>query len=273
MSDYSLVKLNYIRLKEKRGFMNYNLVKANLNLYAVLKNLEDLTIHDKEMKELINSWDLSIQFIVRNGPKAFIEFKKGGCIVGQGRYKSPSIILYFFSPLHLNKMFDGTASPIPLKGLSKIRFLTKEFPKLTDRLSYYLKPENELLKNNDYLKLNTIMLMNTAAFALPEIANLDSTGRIIASHMPEGIIEMKILPDFHSVNITFGSGRISARKGKAIKPSAVMAMKNVQVANAFLNGKTDPFTAIAAGDVVIKGIIPMLDAISLMLDRIPEYIS
>ena len=253
--------------------MNFDLIKANLNLYAVLKNLEDLTVHDKEMKELISGWDISIQFIVRNGPRAFIEFKNEKCSVGQGRDKSPSIVLYFFSPLHLNKMFDGTASPIPLKVLSKIRFLTKDFPKLTDRLAYYLKPEDELLKNNDYLKLNTIMLMNTAAFALPEIAKLDSTGKIIASHMPEGIIEMKILPDFHSVNITFSHENITAQKGKAVKPSAVMAMKNLQIANAFLNGKTDPFTAIATGDVLIKGIIPMLDATSLLLDRIPEYIS
>lgn len=253
--------------------MNFNLIKANLNLYAVIKNLEDLTVHDKEMKELISKWNLSIQFIVRNGPRAFVEFANGKCTVGQGRMKSPSIILFFFSPLHLNNMFDGTANPIPLKGLTKIGFLTKEFPKLTDRLAYYLKPDDDLLKNENYLTINTIMLMNTAAFAIPEIAGYDKTGKIIASHMPEGIIELKILPDFHSVNITFSHDRITSRKGKADKPSAVMAMKNVKIANAFLNGKTDAFTAIATGDVVIKGVIPMLDATSLLLDRIPEYIS
>lgn len=253
--------------------MNPDLIKANLNLYAILKNLEDLTLYDKEMRELIKSWNLSIQFIVRKGPSAFIDFRNGLCTVGQGRCKKPAIILFFFSPAHLNRMFDGKANPLPLKGISKIGFLTKEFPKLTDRLAYYLKPGDDQLKDETFLKINTIMLMNTAAYAIPEIAELDSTGRIIASKMPDGIIEMKILPDFHSVNITFSGKNISAAKGKTGRPSAVMAMKNVRVANAFLNGKTDPFTAIATGDVVIMGIIPMLDATSLLLDRIPEYIS
>lgn len=253
--------------------MDFNLIKANLNLYAVIKNLEDLTLHDKEMKELISKWNLSIQFIVRNGPKGYIEFADGKCSVGRGKCKRPSIVLYFFSPLHLNKMFDGTANPVPLKGFSKIRFLMKDFPKLTDRLAYYLKPENDLLKNIDYLKINTIMLMNTAAFAIPEIAKENGRGKIIASHIPEGIVEMKILPDFHSLNISFSSSGIVTQKGKAVRPSAVMAMKNFKIANDFLNGKTDPFTAIASGDVMIKGNIPMLDAMSLLLDRIPEYIS
>lgn len=253
--------------------MNYNLIKANLNLYAVIKNLEDLTLYDNEMKELVKNWDLTIQFIVRNGPRAFVEFKGGKCITGQGRHKKPAIVLYFFSPLHLNRMFDGKANPVPLKGFTKLGFLTREFPKLTDRLAYYLKPDDELLKNQDYLKINTRMMMNTAAFAIPEIAALDSTGKIIASRMPEGTVELKILPDFHSVFISFSRGKITAAKGGAVKPSAVMSMKNVQIANAFLNGKTDPFTAIATGDVQIKGIIPMLDALSLLLDRIPEYIS
>ena len=253
--------------------MDFNLIKANLNLYAVIKNLEDLTEYDVEMKNLIREWNLSIQFIVRKGPGAYIEFKNGKCSVGQGRYKRPSIILYFNSPQHLNKMFDGTASPIPLRGLSKIGFLTKEFPKLTDRLTYYLKPSDELLNDSEFMKINTIMLLNTAAFAIPWISKNDETGRAVSSHIPDGIVELKILPDFHSVNITFSREGISTRKGNAVRPSAVMAMKNIKIANAFLNGKTDPFTAIASGDVLIKGIIPMLDAMSILLDRIPEYIS
>ncbi len=51
-----------------------------------------------------------------------------------------------------------------------------------------------------------------------------------------------------------------------------MYMKNVQVGNDFLNAKIDPFTAIASGDVMIKGQTPMLDYLSLVLDRIPIYL-
>jgi putative sterol carrier protein len=50
-------------------------------------------------------------------------------------------------------------------------------------------------------------------------------------------------------------------------------MKGMKVANDFLNGKMDTFTAIATGDVIIKGQTPMLDSMSLILDRIPMYLS
>ncbi len=253
--------------------MDYNLTKSCLNLYAVIKNIEDLTLLDREMKDLTANWNLSIQFTVRKGPRGYIEFKNGRCSVGRGKCKRPSIILFFLSPLHFNKMFDGNANPIPLRGFSKIGFLTKEFPRLTDRLAYYLKPDDELLRDTDYLKINTIMTMNTAAFAIPEIAAGDPDGKAIASHIPDGVVELKILPDIHAVNITFSKNEITSAKGVVSKPSAVMAMKNIRAANDFLNGKTDPFTAIASGDVSIKGIIPMLDATGLLLDRIAGYIS
>lgn len=253
--------------------MDSALVKANLNLHAVLKNLEDLTEFDSEMKELTASWNISIQFIVRGGPRAYVSFAGGRCVVDRGKIKSPSIILWFKSPGHLNRMFDGTSNPVPLKGFTKLGFLSKEFPKLTDRLTYYLKPSDELMNDRKYLEMNTRLTLNTAAFAVPEIAAGDPVGTKVASKIPDGTVALRILPSFHSANITFTSGAVVSRKGDIDKPSAVMEMKNITVANGFLNGKTDAFTAIASGDVTIRGIIPMLDGMSILLDRIQHYLS
>ncbi|HPF07619.1 MAG TPA: hypothetical protein P5120_17600 [Spirochaetota bacterium] len=253
--------------------MNHDLVKANLNLHAVLKNLEDITVFDREMKELISSWNVSIKFIVKGGPSAIARFSGGRCTVEPGAGGKASIILWFLSPAHLNRMFDGTANPVPLKGFTKLGFLSKEFPKLTDRLSYYLKPDDELIKNKSYLEMNTRLTLNTAAFAVPEILEGDPVGRKISSKIPDGTAVMRILPSFHSVSITFSNGAAIAQKGDTVKPTAVMEMKNAAVANGFLNGKTDAFTAIASGDVVIKGLIPVLDNMSLLLDRIQHYLS
>jgi len=253
--------------------MDSDLVKANLNLYAVLKNLEDLCEYDKEMKDLISSWNISIQFIVRNGPSAFLHFSRGKCEVARGSMKNPSIVLFFISPSHLNRMFDGKANPIPFKGFTKLGFLSKEFPRLTDRLSYYLRPTDELIKNNDYFKMNTRLTLNTAAFSIPEIAAFDSTGIKISSKIPDGTVVMRILPGFHSASITFSGGAASAQKGDTENPMAVMEMKNLEVAGDFLNGRSDPFTAIASGDVSIMGLIPMLDNMSILLDRVQHYLS
>jgi len=253
--------------------MEHELIKARLNLYAVLKNLEELVKYDSEMAELSKNWNLSIQFLVRGGPKAYIEFEGGGCRVARGKHYAPSIKLFFLSPAHLNRMMDGKGNPIPLKGFTKIPFLTGDFAKLTDRLEYYLKPTEDRLKEKAYLELNTRFTLNTAAFALREIGELDPVGKQVASHIPDGAVLMKILPDGPAVNISFQDGQIEPGIGETSRPMACMFMKDVQVANDFLNAKIDAFTAIASGDVTIKGQIPMLDSLSLILDRIPMYLT
>lgn len=253
--------------------MSYELIKANLNLYAVLQNLEDVVAYDEEINRAAKDWNIVIQFSVKGGPKLFIEFKDGKCKVGKGKHKKAKVKLFFTSPEHLNKMMDGDGNPIPLKGFTKIGFLTKEFPKVTDRLEYYLKPTDDLLKDKEYMEMNTRLTLNTAAFAAAELAVMDSVATLAAQHMGNGILLMKILPKGPAVNLTIKDGNFSAGKGEVEYPDAIMEMKNVKIANKFLNGAIDPFTAIASGDVLIKGQTPMLDSISLILDRIPQYLS
>lgn len=248
-------------------------VLANLNLYAVLQNLEELVQYDAEMARLSKDWHISIQFKVRGGPKAFIEFQNGTCRVVRGKHDHPVVKLFFNSPAHLNRMFEGKGNPIPLKGFTKLGFLNNQFSKLTTRLEYYLKPTDELLRDRTYLELNTRFTLNTAAFAVKELASLDPVGKLIAPHLGNGRILMKILPHGPSVHLDSVDGEITVKKGGTERPMACMFMRDVRIANDFLNGKMDPFTAVCSGAVLIRGQLPMLDSISLILDRIPHYLS
>ena len=248
------------------------LIKANLNLYAVLRNLEDLVKYDPEMAELAADWDISLQFTVLKGPVAGVSFKNGECSVVRGRVKSPSVRLFFTSPAHLNKMFDNKANPIPLKGFTKLGFLMKDFPKLTERLEYYLKPTDELLKNKDYLEMNTRLTLNTAAYAVRELASLDSVGAVAARRIKDGVIQLLVSPGGPAVYISFEGGSVKIEKAVHEKPMAVMEMKGLKTANDFLNGRIDSFSAVASGKVLIKGQISMLDEMGLILDRIPLYL-
>ena len=251
--------------------MSYQRIKAGINLYAIIKNLEDLIELDSESKNLIKGKNISIQFIVNNGPKAWIQFKNESCTVGQGILKGASVKLWFKSPKHLNDMFDGTATPIPLKGFTKLGFLQNEFTKITERLEYYLKPE--LIENptKEYIEINTRFTLTVATFSLSEIAEFDKKAIITASHIPDGTIELKVLPHGPAVYVSVKSGKIAAFKGNANKPDAIMAMKDYQTANDFLTSKSNPFKAIASGDVLIKGQLPMLDGLSLILDKVEAY--
>jgi len=253
--------------------MSYHLIKAGINLYAVLKNLEDLIELDQESRNLIQGKKLSIQFVVKNGPKAWIKFENNKCEVGQGIIKGSSVKLWFKSPEHLNKMFDGGANPIPLKGFTKLGFLTKDFPKITGKLEYYLKPEEVENPTEEYIAINTRFTLTVAAYALSEIGRYDKESKITASHIPNGKIQLRVLPDNPAVYLVVRDGTISAQKGTTENPDAVMEMKDIQTANDFLNGKSNPFLAIASGDVIIKGQTPMLDNLSLILDKVQKYVS
>ncbi len=246
-------------------------IKANINLHAILKNLEELIEYDEEMKGLIAGKKISIQFKVKGGPKAAVIFENDSCRVVKGTIKSPSVILWFTSPEHLNKMFDGKANPIPLKGFTKLGFLQKEFTQITERLEYYLKPEEVKSPDDFYVELNTRMTLVVAAFSLPAIAKYDKKAKLTASHISNGKIQMQVLPDGPAVYLTVKDGELEAFKGEAEKPDAVMAMRDFVAANDFLNGKSNPFKAIASGEVIIKGKIPMLDSLSLILDKVQEY--
>ncbi len=253
--------------------MNFEAIKANLNLYAVLQNLEDLVRLDLDMTSLTQNWNVSIQFSVFNGPQAYIAFTNGRCSVKKGKCKSPSVILFFLSPGHLNKMMDGKGNPIPLRGFTKLSFLTKEFPKLTDKLDYYLKPNDTLLSDQAYLKLNTRFTLNTAAFAVRELAFHDTIGKLNAAHIRDGKVLFKVLPDGPCAYLHFHKGNIDVHKEDTDKPMAMMSFKNSQVANDLLNDKIDAFTAVAMGDVIMNGQVSMIEPINIILDRVSFYLS
>ncbi len=253
--------------------MSYQRVKAGLNLHAVLKNLEDLVQYDSEVAAMVKNWDVSVQFVVNPGMKGYVSFKDGACAVGKGKCDKPSIVLFFISPAHFNKTLDGDGTPIPLKGFSRLKFLLNDFPKVTEKLEYYLKPTEELLEDSDYLELNTRLTLNTAVFGASVLGMLDPDCITLASHIKDGKVLMTIQPDGPSAHLNFSEGGIEPGKGAVDEPSAIMSLKDTKVANDFFNGKSDAFTAIASGDVSIMGQVPMLDALGLILDRIPKYLS
>ncbi len=247
------------------------LTKANINLFAILRNLEDLCELDGETKKLMAAKNISIAFHVKDGPDAVLAIQNGKASLTRGKGKS-TIKLFFFSPEHLNKMFDGKSNPIPLKGFTKIGFLKNEFTKLTDRLSYFLKPTDDLLKDPAYLKINTILTANTAFFALAEIGNYDRIGKINAGRIDDGIISISVKNGGPSINITAKAGRLQAAKGAGILPRAYMTFSSVEIANAILNGKKDTYTCIGTGDFQVKGFIPMLDNMNKLLYQVPSFL-
>ncbi len=170
-------------------------------------------------------------------------------------------------------MMDNASNPIPVKGFLHLKFLSTEFPKLSERLEHFLKPDQTKLEDPEYLKINTCLTLNTAFRAVKLLALHDPVGKLCGAHIPDGTLQFEVLPDGPFMAMEFAGKEITVLSEPCQRPSAVMQFKNADVANALLNGNVDAFAALAAGDVAIRGKIPIIESVNLILDRIPVYLA
>ncbi|HEO69842.1 MAG TPA: hypothetical protein ENN80_01165 [Candidatus Hydrogenedentes bacterium] len=248
-------------------------IKARLNLYAVLRNLEDLVALDPEAAERVRNWDIALQFSVRKGPQASLTFKGGACTHERGPHPNPTVKLYFTSPKHLNAMFDGTSMPIPLKGFTKLGFLKRDFAPLTERLEHFLKPDPEGLADAGYRRINTVLTLFTGVFASAELAEVEPTARHLATGMGKGVLQIEVAPDGPYVHVRLDNGTVQAGRGQADEPRARMVFRNLDVANDLLNDRVDAFRAVVQGDVALWGHVPMIENLNLILERVRLYLA
>ncbi len=253
-------------------YMNDDRIVAHLNLHAVLQNLEELPKLDPQTAEMIRDWDISVQFIVSNGPAAWLEFKGGACTHGRGRHASPAVKLWFRSSAHLNAMFAGTAMPVPTRGFTRLGFLKNEFTQLTQRLEHFLRPEN-LAEDTAARRVNAALSLYTGAFAVPDLAALEATCKKVAAATPAGVLLIEALPDGPFIQLTSKDGMFTAAKGRAEKPTARMSFRSLEVASALLGGRLDAFQAVAQGDVSLYGMLPLIDNVNLIMDRVEKYLA
>ncbi|HPD02467.1 MAG TPA: hypothetical protein P5161_05270 [Eubacteriales bacterium] len=248
-----------------------NVTKAKINLYAVLRNLQDLCSLDEESKNLIRGVNLKVGFNVNSVGSAVLEFSNGECKFVRGKGKA-GLQLYFVSAEHFNKLIDGENTIPIFYNVFQVGFLLKTFTKLAERLSYYLKPSSEELFNDpEFLKINTILTAYTAFYALCEIGNSDVVGKITAKRIPDGVINC-LITGVIGMNITVKNGVMSAAQGLVDNPHAIMEFFDIQIAHEVLQGKTDTFSGLGQGRFQIRGFIPMLENMAKLLNQVKWYL-
>ncbi|MCG8571978.1 MAG: hypothetical protein MJB14_17730 [Spirochaetes bacterium] len=251
--------------------MSKDLVLSHINLFAVLRNIEYLAENDSETKKIIQNTNIAIQFNIKDGPSGNLSFQAEKAYVREGKHPC-DIKLFFFSPHHFNQMMDGKANPLPLKGLTKINFLTGPFAKIADRLKFYLKADKKALQDQSVYRANTEMTAYTAFFALSEIGNMDKNAQKNVRRIPEGIIEIGIDHGI-AIQIEAKEGRLVTKKGSLKEPRAVLSFADLDVAHRLLNGRLDSFTGIATGQMRMKGFIPMIENMNPLLDQVASYLT
>lgn len=243
---------------------------AYINMFAVLKDIENLCkIDEKAQKIAQTPKPVSIAFNVSDGPHATLAFKDGKCEMHEGL--DGAIKLKLSSPEHFNLMIDGKKNPLPYGGFTKLSFLLKDFTVLTESLSSYLQAAPEALENREFFEKSTTMMFYLVANALSAIGNYDKLGKISASKIPDGTIALEI-GNGPSAEITVKDGRMTTYCRKAENPRSYMIFKNYDVARGLFEGSVDSMSALAAGDIEMKGFIPMIDNLNKLLSRVAIYL-
>ena len=247
-------------------------VLARCNLFAVLGAIPHLLRLDPIAAELVRDKHIRIGFSVKNGPKGMLILKDGTAEMVKGT-EGCDIKLWFPSAEKFNALIDGKGTPIPVSGFQHIGFLLKGFTKLTDRLSAYLRPDPEMLKDPVFFKTSTTLMLYVIGRAIVQIGNHDKVGQFSATNITDGKIKLGI-GDSLSVAIHVKDHHLmfnAAPNEDGVTSQMVFA--DLKTARDLFDGNINAIAAVGMGQVRICGMISQVDNVNRILDRVAVYLA
>lgn len=245
---------------------------AYINLYGIFGALENLCELDEEASNLAKvKKPVSVGISVKGGPSATLTFKNGRCRMEQGT-ENCDVLLPFSSCEKFNGLVDGTVTPIPTKGFTKIGFLLKNFLKMTDILTKYLRPDEEDLKDEVFFEKSTKLMFYLITVAIAQIGNNDAISTYTAGFIPDGIVEVSI-KDSVSSTIRVKDHHLVTIKQKPESYRARMEFASIKIARDLFDGKLNAVAAVGDGSVTMSGLVSMIDNINRILDRVALYLA
>lgn len=244
---------------------------AYINLFAILGALPYLCEMDREAAELIQGQTVSIGFAVKNGPEATLFFGGGKCRMVPGVDRC-EVKLPFSSCEKFNGLIDGTATPIPSKGFTKVGFLLKTFTRLTDRLSAYLKPKPGALEDPEFFWISTTIMFHVIVEAIAQIGNHDRIGQVSAASIVDGTAKLAI-HDGPAAGLHCRNHRLTAIHRDPQAFLSYMEFQDMRLARDLFDGRVDALPAVGQGQIRIGGHIDQVDNINRILNRVAIYLT
>jgi len=248
-----------------------NRTLAYINMYAILGALPSLLENSPEAKKILGKSACAIGISVKNGPCATLSFAGGKCILRDG-VDDCSIKLPFGSVEKFNGMIEGTVTPLPSKGFTKLPFLLRKFVKLTDLLTRYLRPTEEDMQDPAFRKISTTLLFGVIARAVVQIGNHDKIGQFTASNIVDGNIKLEIVGG-PSCAISAKDHVLSWMPKVPENIRSVMTFADMDTARALFDGEINAVASIGTGAVRMAGMISQIDNVNRLLDRVALYLA
>ena len=258
---------------------------AYINMYGILGCLEDLCNFSEEARKLAcpGKRTNAISFTVKDGPSMTLRFADGACKVEPGDNKC-DIRLPFSSCEKFNGMINGTVTPFPSKGFTRIGFLTKNFTGLTKILESYLRANVDDLSqqkqcaHNDFFEASTIIMFHLISRAVSQIGNYDKIGRFSASNIVDGTVVLSIGGKIQAAitikdNAQLKRRVLSTSREIPEKYHAIMEFSDLKLARDVFDGKVSTLGCVGNGLISMRGNLSMLDNINRILDRVALYLT
>ena len=247
---------------------------AQLHLHAVLPALEDLVRLSPPAAKLIQGWNFSLRMQLAGGPAATLVCENGRVAVDRDAAHAAPLVLLFPAADQLNRTFlsKKTLPPLPIAGfwrLGKIRTFTA----LTKLLDQTLQPAPAALEDPTFRLLHLRMLFKVLLGAIPVVGGHDRSSRHVLGHTPAGLAEIRAPALDLAGWVDWADGRLTSGTGAAPRtPDAVITFRDQATTDAALLGKLDPNAAVGLGNVDVRGLVPLADGLSLVMDRVEGYL-
>ena len=248
---------------------------AYINLFAIFGALPKLCELNDEARALIADKKIDMAISVKDGPAGVLHFDGGMVTLTPG--DGPCHIrLSFASPEKFNGMIDGTVTPIPSKGLTRVGFLLKTFVPLTDILSRYLRPSAENLADATFYRTSTILMFHVITGAVAQIGNVDHIGKASASYIVDGNVRMLITEGEEIVAVAHIAAKdhiLTTHPTDTDHVMSQMQFDGIRNARGLFDGDASSFTLICDGKLKMGGMISQLDNVNRILDRVALYLA
>ena len=250
-----------------------NKTLAFVNFYAAIGTLEKFVEYDEEAKEIAKSQNVTVRFHVKGGPDGLVIFKDGKVSVIPYDQRRVNIHLYCPSTENFNKVVDGTAMPIPVKGLFKtLKFMggkTSPFTRLTDKMSAILRAKE--FSSKEERDLCTILSFYAMAAGICEVGNHDEIARYAMNRVLDGKIVLGI-KDVCYATIIKKNGALSVVREGLEGGRAFMTFGDIDIAKGLIDGELDSMACVSSGKLETCGHMLMLENINKILNIVPKYL-
>jgi hypothetical protein len=255
---------------------------AYINLYGLLGALKDLCGLSPEARRraenaaLPGGKPLAVALTVKGGPAMTLTFGNGSCEPATGEGPC-DIRLPFSSCGKFNGLIDGTVTPFPTRGFTKLKFLTRNFMELTKILEKYLRASQEDLRDPVFFRASTTILFFLIAQAVVQIGNHDKIGRFTASNLTDGTVVLSVA-NYEGdkplrAGIVVKDHALSLTRDIPAHYHALMEFTSLGLARDLFDGKVSALGCVGQGLIIMRGNLGMLDNINRILDRAAVYLT